>query len=75
MKGYFFYSSFSKTELVLLCVSAFIQSGLFCSPLLVKYWSQSKTHQAQEDTEQLDHICVCDRVESSNKCVKDRNES
>lgn len=35
----------------------------------------SETHQTQKDTEKLDHICVCDRVESSNKCVEDSYQS
>lgn len=36
--------------------------------------TDSETHQAHEDTEELDHICVCHRVESSNKCVEDGNQ-
>ncbi|TNN79352.1 hypothetical protein EYF80_010376 [Liparis tanakae] len=30
----------------------------------------SETHQAHKDAEELDHVCVCNRVESSNKQKK-----
>lgn len=32
---------------------------------------RSQTHQAQKDTEELDHICICNRVKSSNKGIED----
>lgn len=34
-------------------------------------WSHCDTHQAQKDTEELNHICVGNRVESSHEGVED----